>query len=109
MSRLLPIAVAVLTVVTTAAVFGVALVWRPWDSDESTGSTNPTMTVEGVISLVSREHAGCPDQPLLVLSGDAVYEGDNLWRVTYRDYEWTVDDSDGSVEVIGEPLPCPGR
>jgi hypothetical protein len=109
MSRLLPIALAVLTVVTIASVLTVALVWQPWDSDGSTASTNPSMTVEGVISLVSRAHAGCPDQPLLVLSANAVYEGDNLWRVTYRDYEWTVDESEQSVEAVGEPLPCPRR
>ncbi|MGH9202179.1 MAG: hypothetical protein ACRD2A_13200 [Vicinamibacterales bacterium] len=67
------------------------------------------MTLEGVIALVSREHAGCPDQPLLVLTADAAYEGDDKWRVTYRDYEWIVDESDGSVEIVGEPFPCPRR
>jgi hypothetical protein len=95
-----------------AAVIG-ALVWKPWDSIDSSerGSTSasPSMTLEGVIALVSRERSGCPDQPLLVLTADAAYEGDGKWRVTYRDYEWIVDESDGSLESVREPLPCPER
>ena len=67
------------------------------------------MTLEGVIALVSREHAGCPDQPLLVLTADAAYEGGGKWRVMYRNYAWIVNEADKSVEPVGEPLPCPGR
>jgi len=43
------------------------------------------------------------------VSADAAYEGTGKWRVTYRDYEWIVDESDGSVKPVGEPLPCPER
>ena len=113
MSPRLPVAAAVLAAAMVVAVTVAVLVWQPWDSDGSdeigSDSASPSMTVEGVIALVSREHAGCPDQPLLVLSADAVYEGGRIWRVTYRDYEWTVNESDGSVEPVGKPLPCPGR
>jgi hypothetical protein len=69
----------------------------------------PGMTVEGVIALVSRQHAGCPDQPALVLTAEATYDGNGKWRVAYRDYAWIVDESDRSVEPVGEMLPCPGR
>jgi len=63
------------------------LLWQPWDSGEP-GRTNdePAMTLEGVIALVSREHTGCPEQPLLVLTADATYDGDGKWTVTYGDY-----------------------
>jgi hypothetical protein len=107
MSARLPVVVTALTVATMAGAIMAALIWQPWDSDSSGDSTS--MTVEGVIALVSREHAGCPGQPLLVLSADAVYVGDDEWRVTYRGYQWTVNEADRSVEAIGEPLPCPGR
>jgi hypothetical protein len=90
-----------------------AVVWQPWDSNDSgersSTSASPSMTLEGVIALVSREYGGCPDQPLLVLSADAAYEGDGNWRVTYRDYEWIVNEADKSVETVGEPVPCPAR
>lgn len=109
--RLPPVA-AVLGAGIVAAVLA-AFVWQPWDSNDSgeRGSTSasPSMTLEGVIALVSREHSGCPDQPLLVLTADAAYEGGGKWRVVYRDYEWIVDESDGSLESVGEPLPCPDR
>jgi len=88
------------------------LLARPWDSNDpgpSSTSDSPAMTPEGVIALVSREHIGCPDQPALVLTADATYEGDGKWTVTHRDYSWTVDEADGSVRAISEPLPCPGR
>ena len=108
----LPVVAAALGAGTVAAVI-VAFVWQPWDSIDSgeSGSTSasPSITLEGVIALVSREHTGCPDQPLLVLTADAAYEGDGKWRVMYRDYEWIVDESDGSLESVGEPLPCPER
>ena len=95
------------------AVVMAAVVWQPWDSSDfaerDSTSASPSMTLEGVIALVSREHIGCPDQPLLVLTADAAYEGDGKWRVTYRDYEWTVNESDGSVEPVGKPLLCPVR
>ena len=100
---------AALGAATIAAVTA-ALLWQPWQSDDpGSTSASPSMTVEGVIALVSREHAGCPEQPAMVLTADAVYKGDGLWTVTYRDYEWTVDEADESVEAVGEPLPCPGR
>ncbi len=67
------------------------------------------MTLESVIALVSREHIGCPEQPALALSADATYDGDGKWTVMYGDYSWTVDEADGSVGAICEPLPCPGR
>jgi len=67
------------------------------------------MTLEGVIALVSREHIGCPEQPLLVLTADATYDGEGQWTVTYGDYSWTIDERDGAVRAIGEPLPCPRR
>jgi len=67
------------------------------------------MTLDGVIALVSREHAGCPEQPALVLTGDANYDGDGKWTVTYGDYSWQVDEADGSVRTIGDALPCPER
>ena len=105
-----PVVAACFGIAMIAAVIAALFVWQPWDSDDSVGSSEaPSMTVEGVISLVSREHAGCPDQPLLVLSADAVYESNGTWRVTYREYEWTVNEADGSVEAVGEPLECPGR
>ena len=110
MSPRVPLAAAVLAAAATAAVVVAALVWQPRESSDSGGSADaPSLTVEGVISLVSREHAGCPDQPLLVLSADAVYEGEDQWRVVYRDYEWSVNEEDGSVEAVGEPLPCAGQ
>lgn len=84
-----------------------SFIWQPWGWNDSSESVS--MTLEGVIALVSREHAGCSDQPLLVLTADAAYEGDDNWRVTYRDYEWIVNQADGSVEPVGEPLPCSGR
>jgi hypothetical protein len=108
----LPVVAAILGTAMVVALIA-AFTWQPWESDDSgesrSSSAYPSMTAEGVISLVSREHAGCPDQPLLVLTADAVYEGEGNWRVMYRDYEWTVSESDGSVEAVGEPLPCPGR
>jgi len=67
------------------------------------------MTLEGVIALVSREHAGCPDQPALTLTAEAVYNGDGTWTVRYRDYTWTVDEDAQSVQPIADPLPCPRR
>ena len=97
----------------TVAVAIAALVWQPWDTIDSgergPTSASPSMSLERVIALVSREHAGWTDQPLLVLTADAAYEGDGKWRVIYREYEWIVDESDGSVEPAGEPLPCPER
>ena len=112
MPHRLPVMAAVLGAGIGAVVIS-AFVWQPWDSIDSgeRGSTSasPSMTLEGVIALVSREHTGCPDQPLLVLTADAAYEGTGKWRVTYRDYEWIVDESDGSVKPVGEPLPCPAR
>jgi len=108
----LPIVPAVLAVGLGAVVIA-TFVWQRWESNDSgerdSTSASPSMTLEGVIALVSREHAGCPDQPFLVLSADAAYEGDGKWRVMYRDYEWIVDESDGSLESVGEPLPCPER
>jgi hypothetical protein len=108
----LPVVAAFLGAGTVAVVIA-ALVWKPWDSIDSgeRGSTSasPSMTLESVIALISREHSGCPDQPLLVLTADAAYEGDGKWRVTYRDYEWIVDESNGSLESVGDPLPCPER
>lgn len=108
----MPLVAAVLAAGLVAAVI-TAFVWQPWDSNDSgerdSTSASPRMTLEGVIALVSREHAGCPDQPLLVLTADAAYEGNGKWRVTYRDYEWVVDESDGSVEPVRESLPCPER
>lgn len=105
----LPVIGAVLGLAAAAAVTA-AFVWQLWESDDSADYCDvPSMTLEGVIALVSRELAGCPDQPLLVLRADATYEGDNNWRVTYRDYEWIVNEAEGSVERVGEPLPCPGR
>ena len=108
----LPLLAAVLGAGIVAAVIA-AFVWQPWDSIDSgeRGSTfaSHSMTLGGVIALVSREHSGCPDQPLLVLTADAAYEGDGRWRVTYRHYEWIVDESDRSVEPVSEPLPCPER
>jgi hypothetical protein len=86
-----------------------------WDSDsfERTGGSealrSPRMTLEGVIALVSREHSGCPEQPALTLTAEAVYNGDGTWTVTYRDYGWTVDEEAESVRPIGDPLPCPRR
>jgi hypothetical protein len=109
----LPVKAALTGAAAVAAVIAAAFVWQQWDSIDSgeRGSTSasPSMTLEGVIALVSREHSGCPDQPLLVLTADAAYEGDGKWRVMYRDYEWIVDEADGSVEPVGESLPCPGR
>jgi len=106
----LPVVAAILGTAMIVAVIA-SFVWQPWESNDSgeSGSALPSMTLEGVIALVSREHAGCPDQPLLVLSADAAYEGDGRWRVMYRDYEWIVNEADESVEPVGEPLPCPGR
>jgi hypothetical protein len=108
----LPVAAAVLGAGLGAVVIA-ALAWQPWNSNDSgesdSTSASTSMTLEGVIALVSREYIGCPDQPLLVLTADAAHEGDGNWRVIYRDYEWIVDESDGSVEPVGEPLPCPER
>jgi hypothetical protein len=87
----------------------IVLIWQSRDSTEEPSFASPSMTLEGVIALVSREHLGCPDQPALVLTAEGVYEGDGKWRVSYREYEWLVDESDGSVDAVGEPLPCPGR
>lgn len=67
------------------------------------------MTLERVVALVSREHIGCPEQAIIALTADAAYEGDGKWRVTYREYEWLVDETTGSVEPVGQPLPCPER
>ncbi len=103
--------------VGAVAVFGLVLflVVQLSDSDSpnSTGRSeaprSPRMTLEGVIALVSREHAGCPEQPALTLTAAAVYNGDGTWTVTYRDYGWTVDEEAQSVRPIGHPLPCPRR
>jgi hypothetical protein len=104
-------------VVGAVAVFGLGLLLlvQFWDSDspDLTGSSeaprSPRMTLEGVIALVSREHAGCPEQPALTLTAEAVYNGDGTWTVKYRDYGWTVDEEAQSVRPIGDPLPCPRR
>jgi hypothetical protein len=99
------------------AVFGAVflLLAQPWESDDLDRSGRPEasrparMTLEGVIGLVSREHIGCPEQPALTLTADAVYNGDGTWTVTYRDYGWTVYEEDGSVRTLGDPLPCQRR
>ncbi len=83
------------------------------DSPNSTGRSeaprSPRMTLEGVIALVSREHAGCPEQPALTLTAAAVYNGDGTWTVTYHPYGWPVDEEAQSVRPIGDALPCPRR
>jgi hypothetical protein len=99
--------------VATLALFGLVavLIWQPWESDESGdgASDQPRMTLEGVIALVSAEHVGCPEQPVIVLTADVAYEGGGKWTVTYRNYRWEVDEEDESVRAIDEPLPCPER
>jgi hypothetical protein len=100
-----PILAAIPATAAAIAVIIIVLIWQSRDSTDEPAS----MTLEGVIALVSREHLGCPDQPALVLTADAAYEGDGKWRVTYQEYEWLVDESDGSVDAVSEPLPCPGR
>lgn len=104
-----PVLAAIPAALAAIAVIIIVIIWRSGDSNEEPANASPSMSLEGVISLVSREHIGCPDQPALVLTADAVYQGDAKWRVTYEDHEWIVDESDGSVDVVGEPLPCPGR
>jgi len=104
-------------VVGAVAAFGLALFLLVHLSDSdpavragrSQAPRSPRTTLEGVIALVSREHAGCPDQPALTLTAEAVYNGDGTWTVTYRGYAWTVDEDAGSVRPIGDPLPCPRR
>jgi len=100
-------------IAATAVVgFILVLLWQPWDSDvagPSGASDSPAMTLEGVIALVSREHIGCPEQPAIVLTADATYDGEGMWTVTYRDYTSTVNERDKSVRAISEPLPCPNR
>jgi hypothetical protein len=100
-----------LTAALIAGLAAVGLVFlllvQPWDSDEP--DHPPRLTLEGVIAIVSREHTGCPEQPALTLTADAVYNGDGTWTVTYRDYGWEVDEEDESVRTVGDPLPCPRR
>jgi len=85
------LAACTIAAATVTAVL-VLFLWQPWDSDDtgndqrSEASVEPEMTLEGVIALVSREHTGCPEQPLLVLTADATYDGDGKWTVTYGDY-----------------------
>ena len=105
------------TFVGAAAIFALLLFLLVQLSDSDSANRarsaepprSPRMTLEGVIALVSREHAGCPDQPALTLTADAVYNGDGTWTVTYRDYSWTIDEDARSVQPIGDPLPCPRR
>jgi hypothetical protein len=103
--------------ITALAVFGgVFLVLaQPWESDEPDRARRPEasrparMTLEGVIALVSQAHTGCPEQPALTLTADAVYNGDGTWTVTYRDYGWMVNEDDETIRILGNPLPCPRR
>lgn len=104
-------------IVGAVAVFGLGLLLLVQFSDSDSPNRmgragdprSPRMTLEGVIALVSREHAGCPEQPALTLTAEAVYNGDGTWTVKYRDYGWTVDEEAQSVRPIGDPLPCPRR
>jgi len=104
------LAVAALATLALFA-FVAVVIWQPWalgeSGDRAGASDQPRMTLEGVIALVSAEHVGCPEQPALVLTADVVYDGDGKWTVTYGDYSWEVDEDDGSVRAIDEPLPCP--
>jgi hypothetical protein len=107
-----PLAAAALAILAVSGLVAV-LVWQPWESDESGdgagASDEPRMTLESVIALVSAKHAGCPQQPALVLTADVVYDGDGKWTVTYGDYSWEVDEEKGSVRTLGDALPCPER
>src|SRR5436309_15977574 len=88
-----------------------------WDSDtpNSTGRSeaprSPRMTLEGVIDLVSREHAGCPEQPALTLTAASVYNGEGTWTAPYHDYDWTPAEDRQLVLLISEAFtgPCRGR
>jgi hypothetical protein len=106
------LATAGMVVVAAFAIVAV-LVWQPWEPDGSddgaSASDEPRLTLEGVIALVSAEHVGCPQQPVLVLTADVVYDGDGKWTVTYGDYAWEVDEDDESVRTLGDELPCPER